>query len=365
MRLGVAGMPRRRAARARRRRRSTDGVVVAVGLEGGGRGVALPGFVDLQVNGFAGIDFLGADADGYRERRRRAARDRGDRVPADVHHVERGRPRHRAALGAAEAPRVARACSVLTSRARSSRRRGSARIPPAIAATPTWLCSSGSSPPGPVRMMTLAPELPGALELVDALHARGIVVSLGHSNATAAEAHAAFDRGVRTVTHVFNAMRPLTHRDPGIVGAALVRPDVVVQAIVDGVHLDPDVVRLLWSVAAGRFALVTDAIAAVGLGDGDYALGSVDLEVNDGIARRSDGVLAGSTLTMIQALRNLVELGVPLERAAEAASLVPAGVLGLGDLGRLGSAAGPTSWCSTTTSRSNVSSSAGETRVAG
>jgi N-acetylglucosamine-6-phosphate deacetylase len=93
---------------------------------------------------------------------------------------------------------------------------------------------------------------------------------------------------------------------------------------------------LLWSVAAGRFALVTDAIAAVGLGDGDYALGSVDLEVNDGIARRSDGVLAGSTLTMIQALRNLVELGVTLERAAEAASLTPAGVLGLGDVGRLG-----------------------------
>jgi len=179
-------------------------------------------------------------------------------------------------------------------------------------------------------------ELPGALELIDLLHVRGVTVSLGHSNATAAEAHAAFDRGVRTVTHVFNAMRPLTHRDPGIVGAALVRPDVVVQAIVDGVHLDPDVVRLLWSVAAGRFALVTDAIAAVGLGDGDYALGSVDLAVSDGIARRGDGVLAGSTLTMIQALRNLVEVGVPLERAAEAASLVPAGVLGLTDLGRLG-----------------------------
>ena len=98
-------------------------------------------------------------------------------------------------------------------------------------------------------------------------------------------------------------MRPLTHRDPGIVGAALVRPDVVVQAIVDGVHLDRDVVRLLWSVAAGRFALVTDSISAAGLGDGDFGLGSVDLAVSDGIARRGDGVLAGSTLTMIQALR--------------------------------------------------------------
>ena len=235
-----------------------------------------------------------------------------------------------------EAPHGARACSGRTSKARSSRRAGSAPTPPAIAAIRTRPCSSGSLAAGPVRTMTLAPELPGALELIDVLQARGIVVSLGHSNATAAEAHAAFDRGVRTVTHVFNAMRPLTHRDPGIVGAALVRPDVVLQAIVDGVHLDGDVVRLLWSVAAGRFALVTDAIAAAGLGDGDYALGSVDLAVNDGVARSDDGVLAGSTLTMIQALRNLVELGVPLERAAEAASLVPAGVLGLGELGRLG-----------------------------
>ncbi len=185
-------------------------------------------------------------------------------------------------------------------------------------------------------MMTLAPELPGALDLVDVLQARGVVVSLGHSNATAAEAHAAFDRGVRTVTHVFNAMRPLTHRDPGIVGAALVRPDVVVQAIVDGVHLDPDVVRLLWSVAAGRLALVSDAMAAAGLGDGAYALGSVDLAVNGGIARREDGVLAGSTLTMIEAVRNLVALGVPLERAVEAASAVPAGVLGHTEIGRIG-----------------------------
>ena len=87
--------------------------------------------------------------------------------------------------------------------------------------------------------MTLAPELPGALELIDLLLARDVAVSLGHSDATAAEAHAAFDRGARTVTHIFNAMRPLSHRDPGIVGAALTRRDVVVQAIVDGVHLDP------------------------------------------------------------------------------------------------------------------------------
>ena len=313
-----------------------DGVVVAIGLEGGSRGVAIPGFIDLQVNGFAGIDFLGADADGYREAAD-ALLETGVTAfqptfitssEADLVTALRSVPQEASLRG----PRVlgAHLEGPFLSASRLGTHPARYRSDPDPALLERLLAA------GPVRMMTLAPELPGALELVDTLQERGIVVSLGHSNATAAEAHAAFDRGVRTVTHVFNAMRPLTHRDPGIVGAALVRPDVVLQAIVDGVHLDGDVVRLLWSVAAGRFALVTDSIAAAGLGDGDYALGSVELAVNDGVARSDDGVLAGSTLTMIQALRNLVELGVPLERAAEAASLVPAGVLGLGDLGRLG-----------------------------
>jgi N-acetylglucosamine-6-phosphate deacetylase len=188
---------------------------------------------------------------------------------------------------------------------------------------------------GPVRLMTLAPELPGALDLVGILQARGVVVSVGHTNATAEEANAAFDRGARTVTHIFNAMRPLQHRDPGVVGAALVRPDVVLQAIVDGVHLDPDIVRLLWRVAAGRLSLVTDAIAGAGLGDGTYALGEIEIVVADDVVRSEDGVLAGSALTMIEAVRNLVAVDVPLERALEAATSVPARVLGDPTLGRL------------------------------
>ena len=101
-------------------------------------------------------------------------------------------------------------------------------------------------------------------------------------------------------------MRPFSHRDPGIVGAALVRPDVVLQAIVDGVHLDPDIVRLLWRVGAGRLALVTDAMAGAGLGDGEYALGDIEIVVADDVVRAGDGVLAGSALTMIEAVRNLV-----------------------------------------------------------
>ncbi len=310
-----------------------DGVVTAVGLDGPGCGIAAPGFVDLQVNGFGGVDFLGADRAGY-ERAGEALLETGvtGYLPTFITSAEDDVV---AALG--ELPADATGPRILGAHLEgpfiSPHRLGThprdRRHDPDPALLERLLEA------GPVRLMTLAPELPGALDLVGLLQARGIAVSLGHSNATAAEANAAFDRGVRAVTHVFNAMRPLTHRDPGIVGAALLRSDVVVQAIVDGIHLDPDIVRLLWNVAAGRFALVTDAIAGAGLGDGAYRLGAVEIGVLNGVVRRSDGVLAGSALTMIEAVRNLVEIGAPLEQALEAASAVPAGVIGLARAGRI------------------------------
>jgi N-acetylglucosamine-6-phosphate deacetylase len=190
---------------------------------------------------------------------------------------------------------------------------------------------------GPVVLMTLAPELPGAPELVAFLRERGVVVSCGHTDATAEEAHRTFDAGAAAVTHLFNAMRPLGHRDPGIAGTALARPDVVVQIIVDGVHLAPEVVQLVWRAAAGRMALVTDAMAAAGAGavDGSYNLGSQEVVVRDGVARGPNGELAGSVLTMIEAVRNLHALGVPLEDAVDAATRVPAAVLGLTTVGRI------------------------------
>jgi len=179
--------------------------------------------------------------------------------------------------------------------------------------------------------MTLAPELEGALDLIDLLHERGVVVSGGHSHSTAPEAERAFDHGVRTVTHLFNAMRPFSHRDPGLAGAALARDDVVVQVILDGEHLADEVVKMIWNAAAGRVALVTDAVAATGVGDGQYRLGGVDVEVKDGVARRaSDGVLAGSVTTMIEGIRQLHALGAPLAEAVAAATSVPARVTGRG-----------------------------------
>lgn len=311
-----------------------DGRVAAVGLErANGKGIAVPGFVDLQVNGFAGVDFLGADADGY------AAA--GDGL------LETGVTSYLPTLITSPETDLVAALRAVPTTARGPRILGVHLEGPFLSPARLGTHGLGSRhdpdpallerllAAGPVRLMTLAPELPGALDLIDDLHARGVTVSLGHSDATTAQAHAAFDRGVRTVTHIFNAMRPLAHRDPGIVGAALTRPEVIVQAIVDGVHLDPEIVRLLWRVAGGRLALVTDAIAGAGLGDGTYALGEIEIVVADDVVRREDGVLAGSALTMIEAVRNLVAEDVPLALALEAASSVPARILGLRDVGQL------------------------------
>ena len=141
----------------------------------------------------------------------------------------------------------------------------------------------------PVTTMTIAPELDRAQEAIDGLHERRVTVSLGHTDATAPFAHAAFDQGVRTVTHLFNAMRPFGARDPGVAGVALARNDVIVQLIADGVHVAPDALLASWRAARGRFALVSDAIAAAGLGDGGYRIGTVDVTVEDGVSRRDDG----------------------------------------------------------------------------
>ena len=311
------------------------GCVAAAGLPtAGGNGIAAPGFVDLQVNGFAGVDFLGADADGYAVA--------GDAlletgvtsfVPTFITSPEADLvDALRSVPGALRGPRILGVH--LEGPFLSPRRLGthpaSARRDPDAALLDRLLDA------GPVRLVTLAPELPGALELVDELVARGITVSCGHSDATAVETAAAFDRGASTVTHLFNAMRPFSHRDPGIVGAALIRPGVIVQMIVDGVHLAPEAVLLAWAAAPNRVALVTDAIAGAGLGDGSYAFGTMTVEVRNGVVRREDGVLAGSALTMADAVRNMHALGVPLDAALRAAAEVPARVLRHPHAGRLG-----------------------------
>lgn len=312
-----------------------DGRITAYGLpSANGRGLAAPGFVDLQVNGFGGVDFLEADGDGYRR--------------AGEALLETGVTAYLATFITASEERLLAALREVPGEDRRGAQvlgvhlEGPFLAPGRLGAHP----SEDRRDPDPallgrlldagrVRLMTLAPELPGADALIDLLNERGVSVSCGHSDASAEEANAAFDRGARAVTHIFNAMRPLLHRDPGIAGAALARDDVVVQVILDGVHLAPETVQVVWRAAARRVALVTDAVAGTGGTDGSYSLGGVEVQIRDGVVRGPDGVLAGSVLTMIEAVRNLHALGVPLADALDAATAVPAGVIGDGSVGRL------------------------------
>ena len=311
-----------------------DGRIARCGLASPtGRGLAVPGFVDLQVNGFGGVDFLDADAAGYRQA--------GDAL------LETGVTAYLPTLITSPEDKLLAALAEVPVDAASPRILGVHLEGPFLSALRlgTHAAASRRDPDlelldrllegGPVRLMTLAPELPGAFPLIEHLLARGITVSLGHSDATAEVANAAFDLGVRTVTHLFNAMRPFLHRDPGIVGAALARDDVIVQMILDGVHLASETVKVVWRAAPGRVALVTDSITAAGASDGAYSFASLDVQVHDGAVRGPDGVLAGSVLTMIEAVRNLHGLGVPLAEAVDAATAVPARVLGLPELGLL------------------------------
>lgn len=189
---------------------------------------------------------------------------------------------------------------------------------------------------GLIKMVTIAPELPGATELIAYLREQGVIVAVAHSDATYEEAKEAFARGASHVTHCFNGMRPIHHRDPGLVVAAFEEEHVSLQAIVDHVHLHPAVVRLMYRVkGANGMVLITDALQAMGLGDGSYTFGGHDVRVVDGVARLADGTLASSTVTMNKALRYAVELGIPLTDAVQTASTTPADILGLSDSGRI------------------------------
>lgn len=187
--------------------------------------------------------------------------------------------------------------------------------PPEHLATPSADALQHLLECGPVRMVTLAPELPGAAEVIDLARRMDVVVALGHSDASYDQAAAAVAAGARHITHCFNAMPPLHHRDPGLVGAALDLPDVTVEVIADGVHLHPAVVRLVHrAVGAGRVCVVSDAV------DRDP---------------RGDGVLAGAAVSQDVAVRNLVSWGIRLVDAVTMASTAPANVLGRTDIGRI------------------------------
>lgn len=189
---------------------------------------------------------------------------------------------------------------------------------------------------GRLRMMTVAPERPGAVEAIRQLTAAGVIAAVGHSDATFDEAIAAITAGATVATHLGNAMSPLQHRDPGMVGACLTAAQVSCELIVDGHHVHPAFVRLAAaSKGAERIVLITDAMAAAGVGDGRYRLGRFDVDVRGGMATLADGgSLAGSTLTMDAAYRNAVAAGLDDVAVSRAASANPARLLGIeGDVG--------------------------------
>ena len=308
-------------------------VIDAVGL------LLVPGFMDLQINGAFGDDFTSDPTTIWRAAERLprfgvtsflptiissplATIAAGQRAviagrPADFHGA---RP-----LGLhVEGP-------FLNPHKKGAHNANHLRLPD-LRAVADW------SPAAGVRLATLAPELPGALEVIAALSARGVLVSLGHSMATYDQAEAGFDAGARGGTHLFNAMPVVGHRDPGLAGALLTDDRVVVGLIADGIHTHPAVIKLVWRALGGdRLALVTDATAALGMPPGRYRLGDGEVMVDATSCRLADGALAGSILSPDQALRNLIAIaGCTLVEALPTVTTTPARAIGLeGQRGRI------------------------------
>jgi N-acetylglucosamine-6-phosphate deacetylase len=187
-----------------------------------------------------------------------------------------------------------------------------------------------ASAEGTGRILTLAPELPGARDLIAAAREANLVIALGHTDATYAQAMAAIQQGARHAAHVFNAMRPFDHRETGVIGAVLTTPSVTAELIADGVHVDAAAMRLLLSAKGSQgVILVSDGTSATGMPDGTYRLGTFEMIVSGGVCRNAQGKLAGSTLTLDRALQNIVALDVKLADALAMLTANPARLLGL------------------------------------
>lgn len=307
--------PRRTAAR-----RSAD-------IDASGQ-LVLPGFVDVHVHGGGGADFMHGTAEAVRQVARTHARhgttgllattltasradtDAAIRAARDVMESRPGAGEARILGIHLEGPYICRA-------RRGAQPEAFVR-PPDIDELAHWIALSGKT----IRKITLAPEVAGAESVARLASASGITVSLGHTDATVGEAEQAIAWGVTGATHVFNAMRGLHHREPGAVGAALTRPEIVCEFIADGVHLDPQIVRLILAAKGPEGAvLITDAIAGAAMPDGEYALGGQPVFVHGGTAAFADGTLAGSVLTMNRAFSNLRRFAaVTLPEAAKLSS---------------------------------------------
>jgi N-acetylglucosamine-6-phosphate deacetylase len=297
----------------------------------------VPGFVDIHVHGGAGADYLAGDHSSARQivdvhRRHGTTTSLASLVTADVDTLV-------TTLGSlAELVDDGLLAGIhLEGPFLSAARCGAHDRSMLRAPDPDVVDRLVSAGRGTIRMVTLAPELPKAINAIRRLVHAGALVAVGHTDATYEQTRAAIDAGATVGTHLFNAMRPLHHREPGPVPALLEDDRVAVELICDGVHVHAATVRLVMSSAGtNRTALVTDAMAAAGRADGDYQLGRLTVRVQDGAARLTDDqTLAGSTLTMDRAFRGAVEAGARVEDAAVMCSTTPARTLGLA--GQIGS----------------------------
>lgn len=293
-------------------------------------GTIVPGFVDVHVHGAGGHDVMSSTEEALKTIAATVAR-KGttslvattvtappDETRRSLEGISRYilSPANRATEGSAEIAGI-HLEGPFISPARRGVHPAGAIANPSVTLLDRYLESAG----GTVKILTLAPEMPGALELVEHGYAKGLVVALGHTDATYEQAHTAIFRGARHAVHVFNAMRPFSHRETGVLGAVLTDPNVTAEVIADGIHVDDPAIRLLLAAkGTGLVLLVSDGTAATGMRDGCYRLGTFDVTVSDGVCRNREGKLAGSTLTLDRAVEHMVRLGVPLIEAIRMAS---------------------------------------------
>ncbi len=304
--------------------------IAAVGLPGNGSGIAVPGFVDLQVNGYAGVDVLSAGAEDLLEMGEALLRDGVFAYQPTV--ITAAPEEQRRALH--------QISETMGQTATSATIIGAHLEGPFLSPSrPGTHCVSQLRAPdlnlleellasGNVSMMTVAPELIGAVDLIEACRHRNVVVSLGHSAASAHDAQRGFQAGATAVTHLFNAMEPISGRNPGLAGAALVAPGITLQLIADKVHLSDEVLLLATTSGPRRWTLVSDSIAAAGVGDGVVHLGGITVFVEGGVARREDGTIAGSVAKLHEGLSRMIGLGLPVLSAIEAVTSRPAQLSG-------------------------------------
>lgn len=304
-------------------------VIEATGL------AAVPGFIDLQINGIDGLDFTSDPSSVARAGAGPARYGVTAYLPTIVTSP---RGTVDAALKALEAPRPDEGLSMplglhvegpyLSPRRAGAHDPGQLRAPDR-AELEEWIGAGG------MRILTLAPERRGAIPAIEQLVAAGVIVSIGHTDADASTTARAIDAGATYATHLFNAMSPLEHRAPGAPGALLHDERATLGMILDGQHLDPVVVALVARLARGRVSLVSDAIAALGLGEGSHRLGKATLDVRDGAARLPDGTLAGSVAGLDACVRAFAAITGSADAAIEAVTRTPARLLGDAGRGRL------------------------------